>query len=295
MLCTRAVRTLLDVATFYATSAGLQFKMPVSRLIGSPEELGVSPAALETLFAAGQKEVDEGRAQGCQVAVARHGRLAGMRSFGVTQTGPVTDETMFHIFSATKATMGVAVCKLIEEGKLRLSDRIADLIPGFDDNDGKRDDPYLKADMTLKHVVTFTAGFPNPPGEQGLNLDTSAGRTEWACSFGLEWAPGEFYQYHPGSGHWLMAEVVTRVTGMDFRDYLRSNVLDPCGLSHFYVGLPVDLQASTHCADIVTADRQNSGSYETGQGMSGMGHPAMVCIAIVLASLVSHMAALHVY
>ena len=252
--------------------------MPIERLIGTPEQAGVSAAALEALFAAGQREVDEGRAQGCQMAVARHGRLAAMASFGTTESGPVTDSTMFHIFSATKATMGVAICKLVEEQKLRLSDRIADIIPGFADNDGARDDPFLKAEMTLKHVVTFTAGFPNPPGQQGLNLSTSEGRTEWACSFGLEWPPGEFYQYHPGSGHWLMAEVVTRVTGVDFRDYLRSNVLDPCGLSHFYVGLPVDLQAFVHCADIVTADRANSGKYETGQGMSGMGHPEIVSL-----------------
>jgi CubicO group peptidase (beta-lactamase class C family) len=169
--------------------------MPISRLVASgPEELGVSPAALEALFAAGQREVTEGRAQGCQIAVARHGRLAAQRSFGVTEAGPVTDDTMFHIFSATKATMGVAICKLIEDGKLSLSDRVADLIPGFADSDGHRDDPFLKAEMTLKHVVTFTAGFPNPPGDQGLTLGTSEGRTKWACEFGLEWQPGEFYQ-----------------------------------------------------------------------------------------------------
>ena len=38
--------------------------MPVSRLLASPQEVGVDPDALEELFAAGQREVDEGRAQG---------------------------------------------------------------------------------------------------------------------------------------------------------------------------------------------------------------------------------------
>jgi CubicO group peptidase (beta-lactamase class C family) len=39
-----------------------------------------------------------------------------------------------------------------------------------------------------------------------------------------------------------MAEIVTRITGVDFKDFLRSAVLDPCGLSHFYVGLSEELQ-----------------------------------------------------
>jgi CubicO group peptidase (beta-lactamase class C family) len=80
--------------------------MPLARLLAaSPAAVGVDAAALELLFAAGQREVDEGRAQGCQMAVARHGRLAAMRSFGVTESGPVTDATMFHIFSVRLTTL----------------------------------------------------------------------------------------------------------------------------------------------------------------------------------------------
>jgi hypothetical protein len=35
-----------------------------------------------------------------------------------------------------------------------------------------------------------------------------------------------------------------------------------------------------HCADIVSADRENSGKYEAGGGMSGMGHPKMRALGI---------------
>ena len=84
--------------------------MPDQRLVAAtPEEIGVDSAALEALFRAGQAEVDGGRAQGCQIAVCRHGRVAAMRSFGLTQQGQTTDSTLFPIFSATKATMGVAM------------------------------------------------------------------------------------------------------------------------------------------------------------------------------------------
>ena len=41
------------------------------------------------------------------------------------------------------------------------------------------------------------------------------------------------------------------MTGVDFKDYLRTTVLDPMGLDHFWVGLPEELQPSFHCSDIV--------------------------------------------
>lgn len=90
----------------------------------------------------------------CQVAVARHGRLAATRSFGHSSNGPVTDETLFHIFSSTKAVTGVAIAQLIEQGKLTLDTLVEEIIPGFG--------VHGKAGTTIRHLVTFTAGFPTP-------------------------------------------------------------------------------------------------------------------------------------
>ena len=109
--------------------------MPVARLVAAaPEDVGVSAVALELLFAAAAEEVASGKVDACQVAVARHGRLAGMRTFGSTTNGPATDATLFHIFSATKATMAVAVCALMEAGCFTLDTLVSELIPGFGAN-----------------------------------------------------------------------------------------------------------------------------------------------------------------
>ena len=54
-----------------------------------------------------------------------------------------------------------------------------------------------------------------------------------------------------------MAECVERMTGMDFRDYLRSRVLDPSGLDSFFVGMPEDVQRLYSIADNVAGNPAN--------------------------------------
>ena len=54
-------------------------------------------------------------------------------------------------------------------------------------------------------------------------------------------------------------EIVERITGLDFRDYLRSKVLDPMGLCDFFVGVPESIQLGLHFADIVMFPPPNEG------------------------------------
>ena len=168
----------------------------------------------------------------CQLAVARHGRLAGMRTFGTTPSGPATNDTLFHIFSATKATMAIAICTLLEAGHFTLDTLVQDLIPGFGANG--------KETVTVRMLVTFTAGFPAPnPRPDGTTADriaelmgTSEARTAEFATWGVDWEPGTFWQYHPGSAHWVMAEIVERVT-------VRQQPLAPFAALRLFVVLTV--------------------------------------------------------
>ena len=82
----------------------------------SPESVGVDPSLLEALFARVEKEVREGLLPSAQVAVARQGRIAGMRTFGSVRhegrPGAADDETLYVVFSATKAITSAAACDL---------------------------------------------------------------------------------------------------------------------------------------------------------------------------------------
>ena len=102
---------------------------------GSPAEVDVDPDRLEQLFAAVERRIEAGTIPGAQVAIGRGGKLAGMRSFGSAVQGggerPVDDETLFCIYSATKAVVGAAMWALIEDGQLAIEERVADIVPEF--------------------------------------------------------------------------------------------------------------------------------------------------------------------
>jgi CubicO group peptidase (beta-lactamase class C family) len=66
--------------------------------------------------------------------------------------------------------------------------------------------------------------------------DTSAGRCKAFASWRLNWQPGTRFEYHPTSAHWVLAEIIERVTGSDYRDVVQQRVTDPAGLDHRVLG-----------------------------------------------------------
>ena len=202
----------------------------------SPEDAGIDSGKLEALFARARQDVDEGVLPSAQVAVARRGRLAGIRTFGRAvqggETRPATDETLYTIFSSTKAIVAAAVWTLFEDGLLRLDERVADIIPEFGTN-GKE---IVTVEQTLLHI----GGFPYAPlGHPAWT--TREGRLAAFARWRLNWEPGTRFEYHPTSAHWVLAEIIERRTGVEWRTYLRRRILDPMGLDQLFVGLPAEL------------------------------------------------------
>jgi CubicO group peptidase (beta-lactamase class C family) len=204
-----------------------------SLIAARPEDVGIDSERLDAVFARAKRDVDEGTLPSAQVAVARHGKLAGVRAFGSAVQGgeeqPATDETLYSIFSSTKGVVAVAVWILFEEGLLKLEERVADIIPEFGTNG--------KEVVTVEQVLLHTGGFPYAPfkpeswGDREALLDAFE---RWR----LNWEPGTRYEYHPTSAHWVLGEIIQRRTGMDFRDFIRRRVTGPMGLDELFVGLP---------------------------------------------------------
>ena len=100
--------------------------MPIPALVAArPEDVGVDPALLAKVYARAQQEVDSGAVDACQVAVCRHGKLAGMATRGRMPGGEAaTDATLFSIFSCTKLVVAIGMWQLLEEGLIALTDRV---------------------------------------------------------------------------------------------------------------------------------------------------------------------------
>jgi CubicO group peptidase (beta-lactamase class C family) len=207
--------------------------IPKSYIAARPEDAGVDSEALEALFARVKRYVDEGFLPSAQVAVARNGMVAGLRTFGTAVQGgverPATDETLYCIFSCTKAVVACAVWRLLEDDLLRLEERVAEIIPEFGTNG--------KEVVTVEQVLLHTGGFPYAPfrpeywGDRERLLEAFS---RWR----LNWAPGTRFEYHSTSAHWVLAEIIYRRTGKDFREFIREQVTGPMGLPELFVGLP---------------------------------------------------------
>ena len=200
-----------------------------------PEDLGIDSEKLEAVFARAERDVDDGTLKSAQVAVARRGKLAGLRTYGTVQHGgverevPATDRTLYTIFSCTKAIVGAATWTVCEDGLLRIEEKVSDIIPEFGTNG--------KENITVEQVMLHIGGFPLAP-MAATEWDNRERRLSRFAQWRLNWEPGSKFEYHATSAHWVLAEIIERKTGKDFRAYVRERILDPMGLDDFYVGLP---------------------------------------------------------
>jgi CubicO group peptidase (beta-lactamase class C family) len=170
----------------------------------------------DPLIGAARKLVDDGITPACQLAVARDGDILCFETFGAA-----TNDTRFCVFSATKPIVASAAWLLIGEGLLDPGRPVAHYIPEFATNG--------KQIVTVEQVMLHTAGFPNAPMDpvEGGDAVTRVKRfTEWD----LEWEPGSRFEYHAFTAHWVLAELIERLSGHDFRDYVEERVCTPNGL-----------------------------------------------------------------
>jgi CubicO group peptidase (beta-lactamase class C family) len=208
--------------------------MPASRFFAeSPADVGIDPDKLEALFVRAEREVRDGLLPSVQVAVARRGKIAAMRTFGRATHGgrlaPATNATLYVVFSATKAITSAAAWLLMQEGKLGLDERVADIVPEFGSNG--------KEVVRVDQLFTHTAGFPYAPFPP-LAWSDRAARLERFRRWRLNWEPGSRFEYHPTSSMWVIAELIERRSGMTYRDFVRTRIATPLGLDDLFVGLP---------------------------------------------------------
>lgn len=204
--------------------------------VSRPEDVGIDSEKLEAVFARAQRDVDNGVLPSAQVAVARNGKLAGFRTFGVARIKgvdqPATNETLYTIFSSTKALVAAATWTLFEDDLLRLDEKVGDIIPEFATNG--------KEVITVEQAMLHIGGFPLAPLGPG-SWETREGRLEAFARWRLNWEPGSQFQYHATSLHWVLMEIIERRTGVDGWTYLKQRILDPMGITDIYLPLPAAL------------------------------------------------------
>jgi CubicO group peptidase (beta-lactamase class C family) len=209
-------------------------------------------------------ELAAGTIPGAIVLIQRHGKAVYQRCFGVRDiaTGlPMTPDTIFRIFSMTKPVTAVTAMMLIDQGKLRLDDKVESFIPAFAETkvgvetmggDGK---PRLALEpqarpITIEDLLRQSSGLTY--GFYGDSLVrkayaaadlyggalTNAVFVERLARLPLAEQPGTVWDY----GHSLdvLGRVIEIVTGKPLYQAMKEMLLDPLGMTDtaYYVGDP---------------------------------------------------------
>ncbi len=194
----------------------------------------IIPQRVVDLLARCAQEVDVGHILGGQIAVAFEGELVVDEALG-----DVTLDQRLHTYSAVKPTVSLTVLELAAEGLIDLDAPVAGVLPSFG-NEGK-------AEITLSQVLLHAGGFPHAPMPHELWADRSA-RLERYATWRTSWAPGTAFEYHASSAHWVLADMITEVTGRHHADVVTERVMEPAGASR-WLAIPEDQQADV--ADVV--------------------------------------------
>ena len=152
------------------------------------------------------------------------GRVVLKKAYGLAnrETGlAYTVDMVSCIGSVTKQFTGAAIVKLEMMGKLKTSDPISKYLPGV---------PADKADITIHHLLTHTAGFSGDLGgndEEPIERDALVARVLAAP---LVAKPGEHFEYS-NEGFSLAGAIVERVSGQGYEAFLREQLFLPADMT----------------------------------------------------------------
>jgi CubicO group peptidase (beta-lactamase class C family) len=209
------------------------------------ETLGFNPQRLERITAIMARQVEEKKAPGVSMLIARQGKIAYRQSIGALRPGgpAMTDDAIFRIYSMTKPIVSVAAMMLVEEGRLLITDPVSKFIPAFANtkvgivNGDKLDLAPLKRPITvqdlMRHTSGLTYGFTGTSPVQKLikaanvvNANRSlAENVEAMAALPLMHQPGEVWEYSVSTD--VLGRVVEIVEGASLGEVLRNRLFGP--------------------------------------------------------------------
>ena len=165
---------------------------------------------------------------GLALGIARNGRLVKAEGYGIADLDhdvPVTVDTVFEVASITKQFTASLIMTLVEQGKLRLEDKVSAYLT---------DPPDAWRDVSIYHLLTHTAGLA-PLGDDFKSMVwTSTVKTPAlyaaAKADPMGSAPGAKFSYSD-VGYFLLGMVIEKVTGQRYKDALSERILVPLGMS----------------------------------------------------------------
>jgi CubicO group peptidase (beta-lactamase class C family) len=221
----------------------------VSSLVrGDAAALGFDPAKLGEIRTALNADVASGKIPGAYLVIARNGQTALAQGFGVQgpgQTTPMSEETIFRIFSMTKPIVSVAAMTLVEDGKLSVDDPVSKYLPEYASLQVIQPDGTTKPaqnPMLVRHLMAHTSGIiygfvqPNSPlgkmyaaAGEGDPSKTAREQARIFASLPLAAEPGTAWNYSRSTD--VLGAVLEVAAGQPLDVLVKERVTAPLGMT----------------------------------------------------------------
>ena len=241
---------------------GLLLIVPATRAqiapTADPASVGMSEERLSRISDAMAPYVDNGKVPGLMTLVYRRGEVVHFKAHGdrdLQTDAPMTEETLFRIYSMTKPITTVAALMLYEEGHFLLDDPVAEYLPAFEDVQvydttatGRPTRVEPRRPMTIRDLMTHTSGltygiFSDTPvdsmyREAGLLGDdrTLAAMVDTLAALPLLHHPGEKWHYSLSTD--VLGRLVEVVSGKELDTFFRTRIFDPLGMDDTMFEVP---------------------------------------------------------
>ncbi|MHC5938286.1 serine hydrolase [Nostoc sp.] len=179
---------------------------------------------------------------GLSLAIARDGRLVLAKTYGLADksTGErVALRHRFRVASVSKPITAIAIMKLVEQGKLKLSDRIFGKSGILGTTYGTT--PYKPNvdQITVQHLLSHLGGGWSNSSNDPMFSNPSMKHTQlisWVLdNRTLDNVPGTKYAYS-NFGFCVLGRVIEKVTGQTYENYVKTNILQPSGVTDMEIG-----------------------------------------------------------
>jgi len=184
---------------------------------------------------------------GISVAIIKDQDLIWSSAYGmanVENKGNTEVNTIYSICSISKLFTSVAIMKLFDAGKLRLDDKVGDLLPWFNIEQQFED----SGPITVRSLLTHSSGLPRESGypywtgpdfpfPSQLEVKSKLGDQKTLY-------PASKYIQYSNLGLTLLGEIVEEVSGQPYDEFVQENILNPLKLESTSTKLPESLLGS---------------------------------------------------
>lgn len=163
---------------------------------------------------------------GLSIGIVKNGKVTKAKGYGqanIELNIPASERTVYKIGSVSKQFIGAGIMKLVQEGKIKVSDTITQFI---------KDAPAKWNSITIRHLLNHTSGLPlDPPGFDGMKEQTDSVYIKSAFTDSLAFTTGSKYEYS-NFGYFILAEIIRITSHLSFSEYMKKYIFDEGGLNN---------------------------------------------------------------